>query len=987
MSEEIESATRAWGERLFARMREHPPFLSRAASALRFGAERRLMEWSLRDPAFKTQLFRFVDLLPSLRTGREVAAHLREMLAAPAAALHPWLGAAVRGAALAPALSAWAVRAQVARMGRRFVVGEDARALLHRLRVNRRRGMGTTVDLLGEAVLGEAEADAFLSRNLELLEALSRSFPNTGEAAAVGGLNLSLKISALAPQIDPRAPRRALAALQTRLTPLLRRAAEVGAFVNFDMESYALKALTLALFRSTLEEPEFQRAPAAGIALQAYLRESEDDLRALLGWARRRGRRIGVRLVKGAYWDYERIVARQRNWPVPVWEEKAQSDAQFEKLSRVLLENVEIVEPAFGTHNVRGVAHAIAQAEHLGVDPGAYEFQALYGMADALKAALIAEGFRVREYCPVGALLPGMAYLVRRLLENTSNEGFLRTWEHGEQDETARAELLCDPRRLLDLRVPAPAPQPARPAFTNAANTDFTRPEARARFRQALAEVDATLGGRHCLVVGGRRFFGRGFVPSVNPARPGQVVGYWSRAGEADVQAAVAAARVAQPAWGAAPRGERAAVLERAAALLEHRRFELAALEVREAGKPWAEADADVSEAIDFCRFYAAEMRRRGPMPTQVVPGERNLRQHRARGVGVVIAPWNFPLAILCGMTAAALVTGNAVILKPAEQTSVIACAFLEVLEAAGVPPGVANLLTGVGEEIGAALVAHPQIDFIAFTGSRAVGTAIWEQAGRTLPGQANLKKVICEMGGNNALLIDRSADLDEAIPAALHSAFGYSGQKCSALSRLIVLDGVYDRFVERFVAAAASLPIGDPGEPGTMIGPLIDAEAQARVLDAIERGKKEARLLFAGKTPAPDPAGDASGYFVPPVIFGEVWPGSFLAREEIFGPVVAVLRAADLGEAIALANGGEYALTAGLFSRTPGSLERARRELLAGNVYLNRALTGALVERQPFGGFKMSGGGTQAGGPEYLDHFLFPQVVSENTMRRGFAE
>jgi len=281
---------------------------------------------------------------------------------------------------------------------------------------------------------------------------------------------------------------------------------------------------------------------------------------------------------------------------------------------------------------------------------------------------------------------------------------------------------------------------------------------------------------------------------------------------------------------------------------------------------------------------------------------------------------------------------------------------------------------------VGAFLVEHPGVDCIAFTGSREVGLSIWESAGRTLPGQANLKKVVCEMGGKNALIIDASADLDEAVPAALSSAFGYAGQKCSALSRLIVVDSVYEKFVERFVGAAASVPVGDPGEPGTIVGPVIDGEAQARLLAAIERGKREAKLLFEGDAPT-------QGYFVPPTIFGEVPPGCFLAQEELFGPVVAVLRAADIGDAIAMANGTPYALTAGLFSRTPESLERAKREILAGNLYLNRAITGALVGRQPFGGFKMSGGGTQAGGAGYLDHFLIPRVITENTMRRGFAE
>jgi RHH-type proline utilization regulon transcriptional repressor/proline dehydrogenase/delta 1-pyrroline-5-carboxylate dehydrogenase len=333
-------------------------------------------------------------------------------------------------------------------------------------------------------------------------------------------------------------------------------------------------------------------------------------------------------------------------------------------------------------------------------------------------------------------------------------------------------------------------------------------------------------------------------------------------------------------------------------------------------------------------------------------------------------------------MTVAPLVAGNAVIMKPAEQTTIVAAALMDILAEAGVPAGVVNFVPGLGEDVGARLVAHPGVDFVAFTGSRPVGCLIWETAGRTPPGQANLKKVVCEMGGKNALIIDNDADLDEAIPAALYSAFGYSGQKCSALSRLIVLDGVHDRFVERFVAACASIPVGDPAEPGILVGPVIDAPSRDKILGLIEQGKREARVAFQ----APPAAGPAGGYFVPPTVFVGVPRSAAIAREEIFGPVVAVMKARDLDEAFAIAMEVDYALTGGLFSRSPSALERARREYRVGNLYLNRGITGAVVERQPFGGFRMSGAGTKAGGKGYLENFLFPRAIAENVMRRGFT-
>jgi RHH-type proline utilization regulon transcriptional repressor/proline dehydrogenase/delta 1-pyrroline-5-carboxylate dehydrogenase len=308
----------------------------------------------------------------------------------------------------------------------------------------------------------------------------------------------------------------------------------------------------------------------------------------------------------------------------------------------------------------------------------------------------------------------------------------------------------------------------------------------------------------------------------------------------------------------------------------------------------------------------------------------------------------------------------------------------MEILLAAGVPAGVVNFLPGFGEDVGAHLVAHPQIDFIAFTGSRAVGTKIWETAGRTPPGQANLKKVVCEMGGKNALIIDNDADPDEAIPATLSSAFGFAGQKCSALSRLIVLEDIHDEFVQRLVAGAAATPVGDPALPGTVVGPVIDADAQKKILAMIETGKKEATLAWQSTLPAHVVA--SGGHFVPPTIFTNVKPGATIAREEIFGPVFAVIKVRDLDEAIAVANLTDYALTGGLFSRSPRALERAERELMCGNLYLNRAITGAIVERHPFGGFKLSGGGTKAGGKGYLENFLFPRAIVENVMRRGFT-
>jgi RHH-type proline utilization regulon transcriptional repressor/proline dehydrogenase/delta 1-pyrroline-5-carboxylate dehydrogenase len=417
--------------------------------------------------------------------------------------------------------------------------------------------------------------------------------------------------------------------------------------------------------------------------------------------------------------------------------------------------------------------------------------------------------------------------------------------------------------------------------------------------------------------------------------------------------------------------------------VLRRRKFEIAAWEVLECGKQWRESDADVCEAIDFCEYYAAGAIALDEPQEVDVPGEENRFLHVPRGVTAVIAPWNFPLAILTGMTTAALATGNTVVMKPAEQSSITAAKLMEVFQEVALPAGVANYLPGRGEVVGAGLVDHPDVSLVVFTGSRAVGLAINRRAAEvSAAGLPYVKRVIAEMGGKNAIIVDADADLDEAVIGVMKSAFGYQGQKCSACSRAIVLDSVYDAFLSRLVEAARSLKVGPAVDPATSVGPVIDRESVERIQRYIELGRKEARQVLGVDV------GELAkkGNFIGPHIFADVKPTSRLAQEEIFGPVLAVIRAKDLTEAIAIANGTEYALTGGIFSRSPANLERAAREMQVGNLYLNRSITGALVGRQPFGGYKMSGIGSKAGGPDYLLQFVIPKTITENTLRRGFA-
>ena len=994
----LQTQTEQRGMEIFRLVDRHPESIFSKA-----GFYQRMMALSMKDEHFKVQMFRFVDVLASIHRPKDIVQHFDEYLSTVQNAFAPMIRPAIKLSHMVPFIAGPFMRWNVSGMARQFIAGKDPHDVMKMLQNRRKQRIGFTVDLLGEAVVSEREADEYGARCLELVEGLSAQTKGWTDPLGKNSelfpvVNVSVKISALYSQMNPADPADAIAHLTPKLRPILRRAKELGAFINFDMESYAHKNSTLELFKALFTEDEFKNWPHAGIVVQAYLRDAEKDLRDLIDWGRRRGTRFTVRLVKGAYWDYERIKAAQNGWAVPVWQHKPESDANFETCTRVLLENEDIVTSAFGSHNVRSIAHAQALAEQMGIDKSRFEFQLLYGMAGPIKRALVEMGYRVREYCPVGELLPGMAYLVRRLLENTSNEGFLKAKF---SDNASAQKLLRDPamlvsERLREMQFLEPDGRlnvhdhgrngesretPPGDSYENAPLVNFVHRQSQQQMENALRDVRARFGKQYPLVINREKISTGKWMPSLNPSNPSEVVGSVAEAGIPEAERAVKAARDAFAHWCRVSVEHRAHLLERAAAIMDRRRYELSAVEAFEVGKPWAEADGDIREAIDFLLFYAQQMRIMGrPKLTQHVLGEESYQHYWPRGVSLVIAPWNFPIAILCGMVSAALVTGNTVVMKPAEQSAICGALLMEIFEEAGVPPGVLNLLSGDGAVVGRHLVNHKDIDMIAFTGSREVGLNIWESAGKTLPGQRELKRVICEMGGKNAVIVDSDADLDEAIVDTVYSAFGYQGQKCSACSRLIVLEENYDRVVERLIAATGSLRVGNPEEPGITVGPVIDEEAYKRIQERVAQGKGEATLAYQA-TNVP-----ANGYFVPPTIFTGVTPESRLAQEEIFGPVLSVLKARDLDDAIKIANSTKYALTAGFFSRSPANIERVKAELEAGNVYINRSCTGAVVGRHPFGGFKMSGGGTKAGGSDYLLQFLLPRVVTENIMRHGFA-
>jgi len=494
----------------------------------------------------------------------------------------------------------------------------------------------------------------------------------------------------------------------------------------------------------------------------------------------------------------------------------------------------------------------------------------------------------------------------------------------------------------------------------------------RQSFPRAIAEVRKSLGKSYALYIDGKDIVTDEVISSINPADPDEVIGWVCQAGTKEVEDALIAAQKAFPSWRDTRPRRRAEYLIKAAAIARKRIFEFLAWQILEEGKQWDQAYNDLAEGIDFLEYYAREMIRLGrPRNMGSYANEINQYFYQPKGIAAVIAPWNFPFAISCGMCAAAIVTGNCVVFKPSDRSAVVGHHLVELFSGVGLPAGVFNYTPGRGSVIGDFLADSPKVGIIAFTGSMEVGLRIIERAGRTPPDQLSVKRVICEMGGKNAIIIDEDADVDKAIPAVLYSAFGYQGQKCSACSRLIVLDKIYDEFVPRLVEAAGRLKIGPAEDPQYYMGAVIDQAAQRKILEYVELAAKEGTILYSSTVPE-------KGYYVPLTIVEGITPKDRLAQEEIFGPVLAVMRVVDFDQAIEWANSTKFALTGGVFSRNREHLARCRREFRVGNLYFNRSCVGALVKIQPFGGFKMSGVGTKAGGPDYLLHFMDPRSVTE---------
>ena len=935
---------------------------------------KKMLSWTMKNRNLKTGLFRFIDVLPSLSTDEQFLSHFNEYFKDQELGfISSSLGKVL------PSVMVKNIKKQITQVAKMFITGSHISGALEILSRNWNQGLAFSVDILGEATLSEQEAEFYNKAYLDMMNQLcsaQKTWPKREQLekdhfGEIPAINISIKASSLFSQIKTEAWEYSKKHLKDRLRPLFQKAVQDFVFINLDMEHYHYKNLFLEVFKELLMEEELKTYPHFGIVIQAYLRDSFEDLKQLDKFAKKRGQKLTVRLVKGAYWDSEVLLAKQKNWPIPVWTQKKDTDVNFERCLSWLFKESQNIKIAVGSHNIRSVSVALAY-HHLYPNKS-LEFQVLYGLAEGLAHGLKKRGYLVRLYCTVGDLIPGMSYLVRRLLENSANQSFiLNSFIKNQSPE----KLLASPQSLQVETFSLAGP--LQPSFSNFPVLDFSLKENREKFETALKHWKKKFPLEVPLILKGKEIKSSRLFKRENPSQPEQILSQSFFSTIEQAETAVTNASDFFEDWRQQPPKYRLSCLRKLAKLMEEKLFELSALQVFEVGKTWVEAVADVAEAIDFCNYYADSYEKlMTPQLTDEVAGEENFLRYEAIGVTAVIAPWNFPLAILTGMTVAPLVCGNTVLIKPAEQSPLMAFELAKLLLDSGFPKDSFAFLPGKGEEVGDYLVKHSKVSLISFTGSFEVGAQIIEKAGPISKDQKNIKKCIVEMGGKNAIVIDSSADLDEAVNGVLQSAFGFQGQKCSACSRVIVLEDIYEKFISRFLPAVESLLVKNPEDPSASMGPLVDKNSFERVQNFI---KKE-RSLKLFSSPFKD-----SAYFCPPVIYLSDHLDSDLMQKELFAPVLTCYKAQSLEVAIKAVNKTKFGLTAGLYSRHPGHIETFKSLVEAGNLYINRNCTGALVKRHPFGGRKMSGLGSKTGAKDYLKQFLHVKVVTENNMRRGFS-
>ena len=921
-----------------------------------------LMEWVMKDPSFKIDLFRFVDVLPSLKTSEQISSHIEEYLLKKDRELPLVISTALKAASsfgLSKGIAQAVLKNNITDMASRFIIGDNLERVKKSLTNLEKENFTFTLDLLGEAVVNEKEAHKYYEQIYKLITELS-SFKDP---------NISIKITSLSSKLTHLDPDYSLELLKERLMPLMRHAKKHNIFINFDMESSTSLEIIDKLFCFIALEKEFIDWPKLGIVVQAYLKDSLKYLNNYIELSKKRNTPITVRLVKGAYWDYEVAHSKQTGIEEKVFLQKAQTDENYEYLTQILLDNIKFIHPAFASHNIRSLSHALSYAESKEIPKNNYEIQMLYGMADEEKKVFLKHGYNLRIYCPMGEMIVGMAYLVRRLLENTSQMGFIKLAHHdGQKDDVL-------------LQKPSYKNTNEETSLFNSALTDFSLSSKRDIFDSNIKKITSLLPLEVPIVINQENHTSNMKITRVNPCLKEQIIAYSNRATSIHADMAIKVSRLHQEKLWQIGLDVRCQHLYNLAKLLDEDRLYLSAVLALEVGKPLAQADAEIAEAIDFCNLYAQCAQNLKPHKIYSVAGEENWQYYLAKGVAAIISPWNFPLAILCGMSVANYVVGNPIIIKPAEQASLCGYELYKRMIKSGFLPCSVQFLPGIGEEVGDYLVKSPHVLSICFTGSAYVGLNIINSANQKANLHNSIKRITAEMGGKNAIIIDDDADLDEAVQACNKSAFEFAGQKCSALSRIIILESVFEQFCERFILSAKKLCLSLASNRYCDIPALIDEDSFIKTKNLIENFKKDPQLKILYEGEYLD-----KGFFIPPVIMQTSFMNHMSMQEEFFAPIVILYKAKNIDEALEVANSTNFALTGGFFSRSPLNIQKIKERFMVGNLYINQKCTGAYVKRQPFGGFKMSGVGVKAGGLEYLYNFIDTKIVCENTMRKGFS-
>jgi RHH-type proline utilization regulon transcriptional repressor/proline dehydrogenase/delta 1-pyrroline-5-carboxylate dehydrogenase len=941
----------------------------------------------------RIHLLKFLALLPSLdhdKAGSEVKRNLLESLrrlkndsdllgqnkkrgskTLPLYLSFLFSMAAFFASVLPPRILASIVRAMVRAMAKRFIAGESISTSDKTLRDLRASKREATLDQLGELVVSSKEADEYFEKVLQLIHGLKQHIPK-GEKNAAGILNahVSIKVSALSHDFKPEAFNFTYSKVAPRLKRILQEAQREEVFINIDAEHYHYRDIVLKIFEKVLlETNELAGFSQTGIVVQAYLRDGSKHLRDIVELAKKRNLIMPIRLVKGAYWDAETIEGEAHQFTPPQFLNKEESDLHFRQLAYLALKNGQWIQLAVGSHNLQDHAFVESVRKLRFPNSPVIEHQCLHMTYEALSHGLAAMGWPTRNYMPIGNLLVGMAYLVRRIMENSSQVGVLSIMRSHQ-----KAAGLISP---VDIHLQKKASASLSfDTFITQLKSDFspTRPLRLYVDEERLSLENEIKKMGDYFQLHQNEWKNSDLKSVVCSSSPELILGTFQESLASDSLKAVEKAEqgLAHSWWGRQTFClYRVSVMLKAADMMLLRRNKLASLIIFESGKTMSEALGDVDEAIDFINYYAR----------QEIQLQLSGQKLTNRGVFAVIAPWNFPLAIPCGMTVAPLVAGNAVILKPAEQTPLIGLELYNLLIETGVPKEIFHLLQGDGEIVGAPLVKHPRVAGVIFTGSKNVGQWIYLEAGNKLINHYHhnfsmQKKVITEMGGKNAIIVTNNCELDETISGILYSAFGHAGQKCSAASRIIVHKEVKDALVTRLKEAVRDLKVGSSLDPSTSLNPLVSENDQIRVRKAVEEAKDEV-IRQNGKIIIDRSFEKLAGFCVGPVVLEipiyQARKKDSWAQKEIFGPVIHIIEYESLMEAIELFNSTEYALTGGVYSQSQDDIDFLLRFLRAGNLYINRPCTGARVAIEPFGGFKLSGTGPKAGGSDYLSQFHFP--------------